>query len=173
MYAKKENIYPAYVSKQNSNPEKQVILLMISNGEQRKAKSEGRRWHYLAVKKFSALLRRITSKNNGDFYCLNCLRSFRTKNKLESHKKVCENKNFCYEIMPSEDTKILEFNQYQKSDKAPFIIYADLECIIEKIDGCRNNPENSSTTKVSEHIPSVFSMPIISSFRNKRAAGII
>ena len=28
--------------------------------------------------------------------------------------------------MPSEDTKILEFNQYQKSDKAPFVIYADL-----------------------------------------------
>ena len=36
--------------------------------------------------------------------------------------------------MPSEDTKILEFNQYQKSDKAPFIIYADLEYIIEMID---------------------------------------
>ena len=37
--------------------------------------------------------------------------------------------------MPSEDTKIIKFNQYQKSDKAPFIIYADLESIIEKIDG--------------------------------------
>ena len=66
--------------------------------------------------------------------------------------------------MPFEDTKILEFNQYQKSDKAPFIIYAGLECIIEKIDGCKNNPENSSTTKVSEHIPSTFSMSTISSF---------
>ena len=33
-------------------------------------------------------------------------------------------------IRPSEDTKILEFNQYQKSDKAPLIVYADLECII-------------------------------------------
>ena len=43
--------------------------------------------------------------------------------------------------MSSEDTKILEFNQYQKFDKAPFIIYVDLECIIEKIDGCKNNPE--------------------------------
>ena len=43
--------------------------------------------------------------------------------------------------MPTEDTKILEFNQYQKSDKAPFIIYADLECLIKKIDGCKNNPE--------------------------------
>ena len=41
--------------------------------------------------------------------------------------------------MLSVDIKILEFNQYQKSDKAPFIIYADLQCIIEKIDGCKNN----------------------------------
>ena len=67
--------------------------------------------------------------------------------------------------MPSEGTKILEFNQYQKSDKAPFIIYADLECIIEKINGCKNNPENSSAKKLSEHISSGFSMSTISSFR--------
>ena len=39
--------------------------------------------------------------------------------------------------MSSEDTKILESNQYQKSDKAPFIVYADLECLLEKIDGCK------------------------------------
>ena len=56
--------------------------------------------------------------------------------------------------MPSEDSKILEYNQYQKSDKASFYIYADLECIVEKIYGCKNNPGNSFTTKVSEHIPS-------------------
>ena len=144
MHAKKQKIYPAYVSKDNSNREKQILLLMISNGE---------KWHYVAVKKLSSLLRDITSRNNGDFYCLNCLHSFRTKSKLESHKRACKNKDFCNIIMPAEDTKILEFNQYQKSDKARFIIYADLECIIEKIDGCKNNPENSSTTKVSEHIP--------------------
>ena len=55
--------------------------------------------------------------------------------------------------MPFEDTKILEFNKNKKSEKALFVIYADLECLIEKIDGCKNNPEISSTTKVSEHIP--------------------
>ena len=43
--------------------------------------------------------------------------------------------------MSSEENKILQFNQYQKSDKAPFIIYADLEFIIEKIEGCKNNPK--------------------------------
>ena len=70
---------------------------------------------------------------------MNCLHSFRTKNKFELHKRVCENKDFCNVIMPSGDTKILEFDKYQKSDKIPIIIYADLECVIEKIDGCKNN----------------------------------
>ena len=68
--------------------------------------------------------------------------------------------------MPSENTKILTFNQCQKSDKAPFIFYADLECLIGKTDGYRNNPENSYTSKVGEHIPSDFSMSTISSFQN-------
>ena len=43
--------------------------------------------------------------------------------------------------MPSEHSKILEFNQYEKSNKAPFTIYADLKCITEKTDGFKNNPE--------------------------------
>ena len=93
-YAEKEKIYPVYVSKHNSNREKHVILLMIPNREKREAKSKG--WlHYLAVKELSALLRGITSKHYGDFYCLNCLHSFRTKNKLKMHKRVCKNKDFC------------------------------------------------------------------------------
>ena len=41
--------------------------------------------------------------------------------------------------MPSEDTKILEFNQNQEFDKPPFTIYADLECLIEKTDGSKIN----------------------------------
>ena len=87
--------------------------------------SNGGKWHYLPVKQLSTLLREITSKNNKNFYCLICLHFFRTKSKLESHKNVCEN-NFCNVIMPSEETKTLEFNQCQKSDKPPFIIYAIL-----------------------------------------------
>ena len=41
--------------------------------------------------------------------------------------------------MPSEGTKILQFNQYRKSEKASFVIYTDLECLIEKTNGCKNN----------------------------------
>ena len=108
MYAKKEKIYPDYVSKNNSNREKQVILLMIPNGEGCKrsktlatrGKSEG--WHYLSVKTLSALLSGITSKHHGDFYCLNSYKSLATEKKLESHKKVCKNKDFFNVIMPFE-----------------------------------------------------------------------
>ena len=49
-------------------------------------------------------------------------------------KNGCEKKDFCNVIMPFEHTKILKFNQYEKPDKVHFIIYADLECIIEKIE---------------------------------------
>ena len=69
---------------------------MIPNGE---------KWHYLAVKKLSTLLRWINSKHHGDFYCLNCVHSFTTDKKLVSHKKVCENKDFYNVVIPSEDTK--------------------------------------------------------------------
>ena len=112
MYAEKEKIQPANVSKHNSNGEKQAILLVIS---------DGKKWHYLAVKKLSALLRGITSKHQGDFYCLNWFYSFATENKFQSHKRACQNKEFCKVNTASEETKILEFNQHQKSDKTSFI----------------------------------------------------
>ena len=51
---------------------------MITNGE---------KWLYLVVKNLSGLLRRVTSNDKADFYCLNCFCSYSTKNKLEKHKK--------------------------------------------------------------------------------------
>ena len=51
-------------------------------------------WHCLVVKKLSTLLKGITSKHDGIFYCFNCLHSFRIENNLKSHEKVCNNKDF-------------------------------------------------------------------------------
>ena len=59
-----EKIRLACKSKYNFKRENQIILLMIS---------DGKKWHYLAVKDLSALLRGVTSTHNGDFYCLSCL----------------------------------------------------------------------------------------------------
>ena len=61
------------------------------------------------------------SQDQSDFYCLNYLHYLTTEKKRESCKKVRENKDICIVLMPSEETKILKFDQYQKSDKATFI----------------------------------------------------
>ena len=68
-------------------------------------KSNNNKYHYLVVRKLSALLRARTSKRNDSFYWLNGLYSIRTESKLKSHRKVRENNNFCGVVMPSDDTK--------------------------------------------------------------------
>ena len=95
-------IHLAYKSKHNLTRKKQVILLMITDGE---------KWHYTAVTRLSGLLRGVTGNNNGDFYCLNCFHAYRTKNKLETHKTICENHDYCHVEMPNEDSKIIKYNQ--------------------------------------------------------------
>ena len=73
---KKRNKSCIYIKLNN-----QLILLMITD--------DGEKWHYLAVRSLSALLRGISSSNNGDFYCLNCFHSYCTLNKLKKHERVC------------------------------------------------------------------------------------
>lgn len=67
-------------------------------------------------------------------------------------------------MMPSEDAKILKFNQYRKSDKTPSFIYADLASLIEVIDRCKNDFEKSCKTKVVAHITCWCSMSTIWTF---------
>ena len=94
-----KKIEMAYKSKHDLTREKRVILLMISNGEN---------WHYLTVKSLSRLLRGITSNHDGDSYCLNCFHSYRTKNKLEVHEKICENRDYCHVEMPTNDNNAIK-----------------------------------------------------------------
>ena len=137
-----KKIQVAYKSRHNLTREKPVILLMISNGEN---------WHYLVVKNLPELFNGITSNDKEDFYCLNIFHSYRTKNKLKEQKKICEDHDYCHVEMPTKDNNIIKYNQGEKFIKLPFIIYAGLECLLEKMDTCYNNPEESSTTEINKH----------------------
>ena len=104
---------------------------------------DGKKWRNLAIKSLPALLRGITSNHNGDFYCLNCFHLYSTLKKLEKYEKVCNDPDYCYVEMPDEDIKILKYNQGEMSLKVPFIVYADLESLLEEIYYCQNNPKKS------------------------------
>ena len=120
--------------------ENQVILLGITNGKKQ---------HHLAGKSAS-----ITQWNNIKSSCLNCFHSYSTKNKLKEHERICNDHDYCYVKIPNEDSKILKYNQGEKSLKAPAIIYADLECLLEKMHSCQNNLEESYKEKKTKHTPS-------------------
>ena len=123
----------AYKSKYNRKRENQVVLLMITNGE---------KWHYIALKSvrtddgfnrpirsLSRLFRGITSNNNGDFYCLGCLHSFRPDNALKKHERLCNNYDYCDIEMPYSANNTLKYIHGENSLKVPWVIYADFECL--------------------------------------------
>ena len=56
--------------------------------------------------------------------------------------------------MPNEDNKMLKYNHGEKSLNAPAIIYAELECLVEKMHSCQNNLEKSYTEKKTKHTSS-------------------
>ena len=89
------------------------------------------RLHYLAVKSLPVLFRGITSNHYRDCYCLNCFHSYCTLNKLKRHERICNNHDYCRIDMPKENEKI-KYLPGEKSLKAPFIAYVDLECILKK-----------------------------------------
>ena len=132
----------AYKSKYNRKRENQVVLLIITNGEQ---SNKADKWHYIALKslrtddgfnrpirRLSRLFRGITSNNHGDCYCLGCLHSFRTDNALKKNERLCGNNDYCHVEMPFKDNSKLKYNNGEKPLKAPFTIYADLECLLIK-----------------------------------------
>ena len=91
------------------------------------------------MKSLSALLKGISSNHVGDFYCLNCFHSYRTKNKLKKHKRVCNNHDYCCLEMPNKDNKVLKYYSEENLLKFPAIIYGDLEFLLEKMHSCEKN----------------------------------
>ena len=87
-------------------------------------------WHSFCGKETILIIKTNNIKYHGDFYCFNSLHSFRTENKLKSDEKVCKNKYFCRNVIPSAIYNVLEFDQYMKSYKIPYIIYAHVDPLI-------------------------------------------
>ena len=119
------------------------------------------------IRSLSRLFRGITANNNGDFCCLGCLYSFRIDNAFKRHGRLCDNNDYCHVEMPTKDNKTLKYNHGEKSLKAPFTIYADLECLLIKEQSCQNNPKRSYTERKAKHEPSGYSLSLIYSFNSR------
>ncbi|XP_076248100.1 uncharacterized protein LOC143187768 [Calliopsis andreniformis] len=105
--------------------DRHVILLYIEND------STG---HFAWIKNLSRLVGTQLSKHKEkEFICDRCLHFFNSRERLDAHQNNCQNMNKCTVLLPSEDDKWLKVNNYCRSDRVPFVVYEDLECVLEKI----------------------------------------
>ena len=140
------------------------------------------KWHYIALKgditddgykkpinSISKLFRGITSNNNGDFYCLNCLHSFRTDNGLKKHERLCNKHDYCEIVMPTEDKNILKYNHGEKSLKVANVIYLDTKSLLTKIQPQQNNnPQESYTKRNAIHEIRGYSLNLVRSYDSNK-----
>ena len=119
----------------------------------------------------SRLLNTQVTKHNGKrSYCLRCLNSFQSEKSLQDHSMYCSNKEAVRIVLPDEKSKLLSFQNYNRSMKVPFVIYADFEAFTEKINENEipKDEHESYTTQYEKHSPSGFCYYIKCSFDESR-----
>ena len=99
---------------------------------------------------------------------MNCLHLFRTDNALRKRKRLCNNNDYCGVEMPSQFNKTLKYNYGEKPLKTPFIINADLECLLLKQQSYQNNPNESYTERKAIYEPCGYALNLVTPFDSKQ-----
>ena len=145
-YNEKEKVYPLRVS-DYTGCEHDIILMLIKDEENA---------HYCLVNNISALLTtQINNHGHKRHFCLRCLNGYKTEQALNEHKEYCYN-NECVKVVMPEKGTFLKFKNFLHSERFPFVVYADTESLIENMDICDPNPQNSYTKKYQKHEPISF-----------------
>ena len=120
--------FPIHISKETF--EDQMNLLLITEDEKK---------HYVLIKDFNTFMFNQTKHKEKKHFCLQCFSSERI---LANHVNNCLTINGAQAInMPKQGENILKFNNFHKQLPVPFVIYADFEAIMKKVQGCRQSEE--------------------------------
>ncbi|XP_018368693.1 PREDICTED: uncharacterized protein LOC108764802 [Trachymyrmex cornetzi] len=125
------------------NKEKHVNLLYLQD-----PRDDGV-GHFTWIKDLSRLVRsQLTGKKVKKYFCDRCLHYFGSRERLQSLTIDCQKLNDCAIRLPSEDDRWLEFSNHRNQERVPFIVYADLECILRKTEP---DKEDASSYEYQRH----------------------
>ena len=141
-----KNVYPLRNSV-NTDRDYNIILMLIEEGGVK---------HYCLVKSINRLLSsQVTNGKRKEHFCLRCFNPFWCQEALDKHKEYC-NEYEAVKIEPPKKGMTLEFKNYHRLEKVPFLVYADIKSFIKPLDTCDLNPEGSYTKQYQKHKPSSF-----------------
>ena len=110
--------------------------------------------HYIVIKSLSRLLSSNNNKKKkAQYFCTNCLQGFNEASSRDEHYLYCRSNEAVSIEMPNKKP-IVKYSDGQYQFKVPFMMHADFESILEKVENASNNPNVSSTREVNIHRPS-------------------
>ena len=113
--------------------EDQMNLLLITKDEKK---------HYVLIKDFNAFMYNQSKHKERKHFCMYCLQCFSTERILANHVNNCLTINGAQAInIPKQGENVLKFNNFHKQLPVPFVIYADFEAIMKKVQGCKQSEE--------------------------------
>ena len=152
VYGYEEEVYPLYITAHRFP--RYVNLLLIDNGVKQ---------HYCLIKDLNRFLSSQKKHKNKTHFCPYCMHGFIRADLLNDHMPYCQPHGPQKIKMPADKDKFLRFTNVHKQLSSPFVIYADFECLLPKVQSCNPNPEKSSTTPVEKHVPCGYCYKIVSS----------
>ena len=142
-----KNVYPLRNSDYNDRDHNIILMLIEKTGVK----------HYCLVKSIERLLSIQVSKGKRkEYFCLNCFKPFWCQEAVSRHQEYCGECEAVEIELPKKGT-MLKFKNYRRSEKVPFIVYADFECFIKPIQLCDADDKSSYTKQYQKHEPSSFS----------------
>ena len=164
------NICPEHISKRNFDKKHQVVLVKVGDDKGK--------WHFPALpsnldeagirrpkKSISRLMEGISSNSHDDFYCYECLHSFRTEIAIKNHVDLCKNNKLAKIELPNEENKFKKYNPGGKSLKMNTVIYADFESIL--VPNNTYSKENASDGVIDKHIACGYSINVVDNHSNR------
>ena len=158
-YSESAGVHPLYLTKDHTR--EPINLLLISEVKDGKVNS-----HYSWIKDFDRLCFNQTKYKGRKFFCLRCISPHSSKRTLADHMIYCKGVDAppCHAVYPEmkEDGSppSIKFKNIQHMMKAPYVIYADTESIIQPVDSPNTD---SNTVQTSEHIPCSFAYTVVRS----------
>ena len=144
-----DEIHPIRISKHYTSERTVINLLLMSDEDNH---------HYVLVNSISRLVGMETNKHKTKSHiCLNCFNTFSLEKSFKQHTEFCLNNETVKICMPDEDADPIMFKNINRTQKVPFVIYADFESFTEKIYTDDNYDESKNyTKKYQKHTPSGF-----------------
>ena len=144
-------IFPLFLSKlETSRMEIDLLFLQEEDAT-----------HYCLIKDINQFLTLTKKARIKHYFCHRCLHGFVREDLLRDHQPYCKKFDFQRVTYPQEGYNVLEFTSYHKQMRVPFVVYANFESLVRKVDNCSSPSEQSNITHESHFEPCGYAFKVV------------